>query len=334
MTQLRRQIFIGGSSLSGTSVLNQFLGLHPDILACGLETCFIVGPNGLMDVIRAISDEYCYFRLDSILYEFDRLMNHHLCSPRSYPYNRFDLAEFFGRKRYHAAIDTFFERIGASRYKGDGLTIQSAMRIGGLHTPHKFKRLRFPVLLARERSYLYRADCQTREEALAAGRALLEDLFGARAQDEGKRVWCEQTSTNQLFARFLIDLCPYGLHINTVRDPLDVALAHQAQDWMPDDFATICTTLRSVYERWFAQRDSLPTSSRLEIRFEELVSQPERMLLVICTAIGIPYDARMLKFQPDVRRLEVERERRTRADVATYRRILGPIARQLGYAVP
>ncbi|HLZ24030.1 MAG TPA: sulfotransferase [Ktedonobacterales bacterium] len=334
MTQPRRQVFIGGSSQSGTTTLNRFLWLHPDVLACGLETCFVVGPHGLMDVVRGISDEYCYFRLDSILYEFDRLMHHHLCSPRSYPYNRFDLASFFGRKRYHAAIDKFFARIGASRYNADGLTIQSAVRVGGLHTPYKLKRLRLPARLARERSYLYRADRQSRHDALAAGYALLEDLFGAKAREEGKRVWCEQTSTNQLFARFLIDLCPDGLHINTIRDPLDVALAHQAQDWMPDDFVTICATLRSVYDRWFTQRDSLPVSSYIEIHFEELVSQPERVLPEVCAAIGISYDARMLESQPDARRLAAERERRNSADLATYRRILGPTAERLGYTVP
>lgn len=334
MTQLRRQVFIGGSSQSGTSMLNWFLARHPDILGCGLETCFIIGPHGLMDVVRGVSDEYCYFRLDSILYEFNRLMHHHLCSPRSYPYNRFDLAAFFGRERYHTAVDKFFVRIGASRYRADGLTIQPAMRLGMLHTPYKLNRLRFPAWLARERSYLYRADRQTRQNALAAGLALLEDLFGAKARSEGKHVWCEQTSTNQLFARFLIDLCPDGLHINTIRDPLDVALAHQAQDWMPDDFETICGTLRSVYERWFEQRDALPASSYIEICFEELVVQPERVLPEVCAAIGIPYNARMLEFQPDSRRLARERERRTGADLATYRRLLGPTAERLGYAVP
>lgn len=329
-----RTIFIGGASQSGTSTLNALLAGHREILACPLETCFIVSAYGLMDVTRAIADEYCFFRLDPILYEFDRLMRHHLCSPRSYPYNRFDLAAFFGRDRYHAAIDQFFARLGVTRYRGDGLTIQPFARIGAMHSPFKFKSFWFPARIARERAYLYHAERQTRAAALDAARGLLDDLFTARARDDNKSSWCEQTSTNPLFADFLLELYPAGLLIYTVRDPLDVALAQQAQTWAPSDFTLVCKTLRGVYERWFAIREQLPPGSHMQVSFERLVDNPAEELVRVCDAIGVTYDPRMLARRPDAARVRRETARRRGADLVTYRRILGSIAEELGYSVP
>jgi hypothetical protein len=334
MTTATRAVFIGGSSQSGTSTLNRYMSAHPDVLACPLETCFIVAAHGLVDVVRAVSDEYCFFRLDPILHDFDRLMRHDLCSPRSYPFNRFDLTSFFGAQRFHTAVEEFYRRLGVSRYAGDGLTIGPLARFGKLHTPYKFKHWWFPAALARERDYLYHAERLPRPEGVDAARQLLDDLFGATARAQGKRIWCEQTSTNQVFAAFLLELCPDGLHINTVRDPLDVALAHQAQSWTPEDFEMICQTLRSVYERSFEQRVLLAPSQFIETRFERLAEEPESELPRICAAIGITYTDAILVQRPDLTRLNAERRRRQSADLTVYRRLLGPIAERLGYPVP
>lgn len=213
------------------------------------------------------------------------------------------------------------------------MTVESSLRVGRLLSPFRIKHLRFPVWLARERSYLYYAERQSRHAALVAARELLDDLFGARARQDGKQVWCEQTTNNQDCANFLLELLPSGLYIDTVRDPLDVALAHQAQSWAPPDFAMTCTMLRARQEHWWALRATLPADSYLEVRFEELTVHPERELERVCHAIGIRYDPRLLNARADPRRLQQESQRRKSADTLTYRRILGPIAEQLGYPV-
>jgi hypothetical protein len=325
-----RPVFVGGAGQTGTSLLCAYLAHHRELLVCPYETNFILAAHGLLDVVRAVSDEYCAFRLDTILHEFDRLMRHDLCSPRSYPYQGFDLAAYFGAERYHDALDRFFARLGVTRYAGDGFTIGPGARIGKLHAP-ALRRVPLPDRIRRERSQLYACDRQPTEAAREAARGLLDDLFGAQARAVGKSAWCEQTSQNQAFADRLLDLYPDTIFIHAVRDPLDVALAQWGQPWAPGDFGLVCGQLAHLYDHWRAVRARLPAGAWCETRFEELTTAPEETLRRVCRAIGVAFDPQMLAVRPDPTRLAAESARRQAADLVTYQRILGASAEDLGY---
>jgi hypothetical protein len=327
-----RGVFIGGSGQSGVSTLNRMLASHPGILTCHLETNMVLAPNGLMDVVRAISTEYSTQRLEMTLHEFDRLLHHHLCSPRSYPYSGFDLARFFGKSRYHEAVELFIKEIGAIRYPGDGMTVGAGMRVGDLHMPFKLKAVRLPARLGRERTYLYQARRLSEEAALAAARRLLDRLFGAKARAEGKVAWCEQTTQNQQFADFLLTLLPDGLYINVTRDPLNVAIAHRAQSWAVKDFTRICESLRDLLTRWLEVRDNLSAGSFADVRFEDLVRDPEPELKRVFRAIGVEPPSEAQRWTPAPAALQ--QPRLAAADLEVYRRTLGATAEALGYAVP
>jgi Sulfotransferase family len=327
-----RGVFIGGSGQSGVSTLNRMLGSHPGILTCHLETNMVLAPNGLMDVVRAISTDYSTQRLEMTLHEFDRLLHHHLCSPRSYPYSGFDLAAFFGKSRYHDAVELFIREIGAIRYPGEGMTVGTGARFAHVHMPFKMKAFRLPARLGRERTYLYHAGRLSEQAALAAARRFLERLFGAKARAEGKLAWCEQTTQNQQFADFLLRLLPDGLYINVTRDPLNVAIAHRAQGWAVQDFTRICESLRDLLARWFEVRDRLPAGSFVDVRFEDLVRDPESELERVCRAIGLEPPTEPQRWTPDP--IALQQPRLVGADLETYRRTLGATAETLGYAVP
>jgi sulfotransferase family protein len=327
-----RGVFIGGSGQSGVSTLNRMLAASPGILTCHLETNIVLAPNGLMDVVRAISTDYSTQRLEMTLHEFDRLLHHHLCSPRSYPYSGFDLARFFGKSRYHDAVELFIKDIGAIRHPGDGMTVGTGARIAGVHMAYKLKALRLPARLGRERTYLYQAGRLSEQAALVAARRFLDRLFGAKASGEGKLAWCEQTTQNQQFADFLLTLLPDGLYINVTRDPLDVATAHRAQSWAVQDFTRICESLRDLLARWFEVRDTLPAGSFADVRFEDLVRDPESELERVCRAIGVEPPTEPQRWMPDT--IALQQPRLVGADLAVYRRTLGATAEALGYAVP
>lgn len=329
-TATPRAVFIGGTGQSGVSTLNQMLSRHPLVLTCHLETSFIIAANGVRDVVRAISTEYSPMRLDAIVHEFDRLLHHHLCSPRSYPYSGFDLASYFGAQRYHRAVEDFLSDLGIVRHPGDGLTIGPAIRAGSVHGPFKLRGLRLPAAWGRERTYLYQASRLDEVAALTAAQRFVDRLFGAKARAEGKVVWCEQSSCNQQAADFLIAMFPDSLYINVTRDPLDVALAHRKQSWSSPDFKRVCASLRDLYGRWFEVRDRLPSGSVVEVRFEDLVGRPATALANVCGALGVALSAEAVEaLKPDPARLV--REEVAAADLKTYRSLLGETAEKLGY---
>ncbi|HVC76697.1 MAG TPA: sulfotransferase [Candidatus Micrarchaeaceae archaeon] len=330
--QQPRAVFIGGSGQSGVSTLNGLLGRHPGILTCHLETNIVLAPNGVMDVVNAISSAYSPQRLEVALHEFDRLLHHHLCSPRSYPYSGFDLAGFFGKKHYHQSVELFITELGVIRHRGDGMTVGAGARIGNAHLPFKLKGLRLPARVGRERTYLYQAGRLSEVGALAAARRFLDRLFGDKARAEGKLAWCEQTTNNQQFADFLLRMAPDCLYINVTRDPLDLAVAHRAQAWAAPNFTRVCESLRDLLARWLEVRGRLPESSFVEVRFEDLVGQSEVELARVCLAIGVEPSTQRQGWTPSP--VAPMRSRLAGADLDVYRRVLGATAEALGYAVP
>jgi hypothetical protein len=198
--------------------------------------------------------------------------------------------------------------------------------------PFKVKALRLPARLGRERTYLYQAGRLSEEAALAAARRFLDRLFGAKARAEGKGAWCEQTTQNQQFADFLRALLPDGLYINVTRDPLNVAIAHRSQSWAVKDFTRICESLRDLLGRWLEVRSRLPAGSYVDVRFEDLVRDPESELEHVWRAIGVEPPTEPQRWTPDP--VALERPRLGAVDLDIYRRTLGATSEALGYAVP
>ncbi|HXU24206.1 MAG TPA: sulfotransferase [Tepidiformaceae bacterium] len=329
-----RMIITGGLGQSGVSTLNAALTAHPEIATCPLETCFVVTGGGLLNVTDAISDDFSPMRVDDALARFDRLMRHDLCSPRSYPFNRIDLTSIFGKGTYRNAIDQYFSEIGAERYRGDGLTIEPRIRVGDWALPGKAKRFHLPWWVGRERDYLYTMPRRSRQQAVLAGRHLIESLHGARAERLGRAVWTDQTTNNLLDADFWAELFPEALFVQVVRDPLDVAITQQRQVWGPDDFQQVCSSIRDSFERWRQVQGCIPGDAYVEVRFEDLIRSPAAVVQTVARSAGIGDGPANLDLKLDWSRLDSSSEARSRVNLDIYRTILGPVAHCLGYAVP
>ncbi len=327
-------VIMGGLGQSGVSTLNRVLHGHTHIATCPLETFFVVAAGGLKDLTRAISTEYSSMRVDEALARFDRLMRHDLCSPRSHPFNQIDLRPIFGTDAYVEALDGYFERIGARRFRGDGLTIDAGVRIGHVSFPVRMKKLTFPRAVARDRDHLYWLERLSRAEAVAAARSLLDGLYGTRAARLGKKVWTEQTTNNLFDVDFWFETLPDALFVHVIRDPLDVALAQQRQPWAPDDLWSVCAILRDNYCRIVELRRDLPPASWCDVRFEDLLDDPADIARSLSTKLGVAFDWEAPEHGVDRDRLRSQQPRPSDDDLKTYRTVLGPIADELGYPVP
>jgi len=135
--------------------------------------------------------------------------------------------------------------------------------------------------------------------------AALFDLFGRK---RGKRLVAEKTpnyvaeipTLHQLFAR--------ARFVHLIRDGRDVCLSVLAWERKADDFSRRLRTWRedplattALWWRSFVslgREDGAELGSDLyyELRYERLVTQPERECLRLCSFLGVAYDERLPRF--------------------------------------
>jgi hypothetical protein len=109
------------------------------------------------------------------------------------------------------------------------------------------------------------------EDALAAGRGLMEDLFGGYARSRDRGGWVEMTPINAVWgAPYLARLFPELRFLNVIRDGRDVASSLIAVGWQAD----VREALRWWEERMrrgHEQCQSLAPGALLTVRFERLL---------------------------------------------------------------
>ena len=122
----------------------------------------------------------------------------------------------------------------------------------------------------------------------------IEAVFYSYAMLQGKSIWGDKTPSYINGIHILNKLFPTARYIHIVRDGRDVASSLVRQEWGPCDFIS---SLRFWQERVSCARRllrMLPDEQWIEIRFEDLVSEPEKILKSITDLLNIDYEETMV----------------------------------------
>jgi hypothetical protein len=119
------------------------------------------------------------------------------------------------------------------------------------------------------------------------------DLY---AEKEGKPRWGDKTPRYMRAMPRIERALPEARFIHLIRDGRDVALS-QAERALEGE----APTLTEVAERWrrrieTARVHAADLDSYLEVRYEDLVGEPELALREVCEFLELPYDAAMLDY--------------------------------------
>jgi hypothetical protein len=181
--------------------------------------------------------------------------------------------------------------------------------------------------------------------------AIADNLFTRYQLAEGKQRWAEKTPSNILRIDFLFRLFPHAQFIHVIRDPRDTYCSirhkvhtskpgwgrftppHAARDWRAGILAG---------ERWRAYPDRYH-----EVRYEDLVREPEATMRRLLAFLNEPWDLRVLDPDADnseARRPELKKRDRifatsigrwrtelNGAEVAAIESIAGELMVALGY---
>lgn len=294
--QVMFPIFIGGTGRSGTTILKRILTCHSKICSLKDELSIIIHPDGVLDLVNALSDRWSPYAADTALHKFKDLM---LTAAGA---NSIFMANF------NKAIKVVFRKIGASppRYIGAGLKYYFKsdyyhQRLEKLLSDISYHTTRgswagSPPL--RIRSVIYEAGPYKKQEIAWITANFINDLYKHAAHNR-ETYWLDDTPYNILRAHELLELFPKMHMIHIFRDPRDVLSSYRNFSWGGDNYLTIARRLSGIYQRWFDIRKSIPKEHYLEIGLEALSDDPEAHLRKICDFLDINFEDGLLSIPLD-----------------------------------
>lgn len=150
----------------------------------------------------------------------------------------------------------------------------------------------------------------------------------------------------------LAGLFPEGRFVHVIRDGRSVTLSYLARERGPKDVAANAFNWRAQVRRGRAAGAKLGPTRYREVRYEDLVEDPETSVRALCKFLELPFDDRMLRyydradevvapirnperfehlFRPPTKGLRDWRAEMSGDDVALFEAIAGDLLVELGY---
>jgi hypothetical protein len=121
--------------------------------------------------------------------------------------------------------------------------------------------------------------------------------LGAWARMEGKQRWGEKTPSHVFYSEPIVRMFPRARFVEMIRDPRAVIASMARTQFTGDDPTRNAMYWNLVMDRAHPalRRDAAPGHVH-EVRYEQLVTEPERVVRGICEFLGEEFDPAMLAF--------------------------------------
>ena len=305
---MAKQIFIGGTGRSGTSIMSRYLGDHEEICQIPKETKLLVNKGGLLDIYNDLSTNFSLTRGRTAVAQFESLIND-MRNRYTSPYISYDLNQLFGSEVVDLAMKDFIKSVTNGSYVAWEIDVKEKYpttkylqrflffhlsRFLNLLLGRKFdilkkyngnKGLKKIVEKSKHYSTVYFDD---KEEILHIIRTFVDKLFLSYSINMGKNNWCEATPENIMYADFLNELYPEAYFIHMVRHPVGVVQSWMQRNWGPSDIETSCRYLSSGYDRMI-YIDQIAKAKKINlktIKLENICDEEKR--LDVFNFLGLP----------------------------------------------
>ena len=125
---------------------------------------------------------------------------------------------------------------------------------------------------------------------------LINDLFTIYAHYEGKKIWGDKTPSFFRKIDILYTLFPNAKFIHIVRDGRDVFNSWRKIDASKNNAPVVA--MDWSYKLYEIEKSfkKIPDKNKITIRYEDLLDEPEKVLLDVCLFLGVEYESEMLNF--------------------------------------
>lgn len=299
------------------------------------EMRFLVDPDGLVNVLDALTINYSHVQAREALYRFEHLMRVDLTTPQKPPFLSYNFEQWLDKDYYWQRLDRFCLELVELEYHTS-------------KTPDGFNKLKNRLLKFMDHSnHLHRITYNwprsqvkiikyfsQRSELIILMKNFVDDLFLHAAQKNNKQTWCEKTPHNLFYIYFLWELFPDSVFIHVKRDPRGVVHSVTNQAWGPNDVEGACLFAKNMYDRWFDLKRSINSEVHryLEIKVEDLAQSPEGVLEQVTTFCKIENQFDSLP-PISIDKVNYWKNTLTNQEIALINRLLGPYIEQMGYEI-
>jgi Sulfotransferase family len=134
-----------------------------------------------------------------------------------------------------------------------------------------------------------------RHEPLTPGDAI-RSFYEAYAAGQGKPRWGDKSPPYTWKSLRIQRALPEAHFIHIIRDGRDVALSLSEVSWGPDDVSMAAEKWVSELRRARKRAQGLARGTYMELRYEDLVADPEPKLREIAGFVDLPWDEAMLDY--------------------------------------
>lgn len=198
-------VFVGGTGRSGTTVMGDLLGQHPDVrTSTPIEIKFLSNRSGLLDVV--------FGREDAILRSSGKISFIHFRTYRKRKKKE--------KERLHTIWTEFEDQVWNKWWDIDAPPPHGRGLISGISRPNLEKLM----------SDLCR---DLKINRIWAARRFMKRFIALQDDAGSEKYWVETTPMNIPTADKLLKLFPSALFITMVRDPRDVIASLLTKNWGP-----------------------------------------------------------------------------------------------------
>ena len=125
---------------------------------------------------------------------------------------------------------------------------------------------------------------------------VIEALICSRAPEKKLLAWGEKSPGHVFYWKEIKETYPNAKVVHIVRDGRDVASSIINARMGPKTYFAAAKMWCDYLDGIEKIKQDCPTDDFVEIRYEDLLSDPEENLQKICTTLGVEYSEKMLKF--------------------------------------
>lgn len=126
--------------------------------------------------------------------------------------------------------------------------------------------------------------------------AVFDAMMTTWANAQGKSIWGEKTPSHIDFVDPILEHFPDMKFVHITRDPRDVCLSMIRARFGPKNYFAAANAWSRYLSKFSEFKDRCATDRIIEVRYEDLLAEPDTVLRAVCAHIGVDYADSMQQF--------------------------------------